>query len=228
MDHSEQPKDEGPEGLGQRNRGKMANLADQIIGHYERHAHAWETDRRHGAWNDKPWHDRFISALPSGAWVLDLGCGGGAPVAVNMVNLGLRITGIDASPTLISLCRARMPDEEWIVADMRSVSLGATFDGILAWDSFFHLKPDDQRLMFDIFAEHSGDRTILMFNGGPSHGEVVGNYRGEPLYHASLGPLEYEACLARIGFEVIAHAVEDPSAGGRTAWLARSRRRRST
>ena len=149
-------------------------------------------------------------------------------MAVNMVRCGLRITGIDASPTMISLCRERMPDEEWIVADMRSVSLRATFDGILAWDSFFHLKPDDQRSMFDVFAEHSGDRTILMFNGGPSHGEAIGRYRGEPLYHASLGAVEYEACLERIGFEIIGHAVEDPSAGGRTAWLAGSRRRIST
>jgi hypothetical protein len=140
-----------------------------------------------------------------------------------MARCGLRITGVDTSPTLISLCRERMPDQKWIVADMRSVSLGARFDGILAWDSFFHLKPDDQRRMFEVFAEHSADPAVLMFNGGPTYGEAVGSYRGDPLYHASLGPAEYEAQLDRIGFEIVAHAIEDRSAGGRTAWLARSR-----
>jgi SAM-dependent methyltransferase len=198
----------------------MASFADRIIGHYERHACAWDTDRREGVWSDKPWHDRFISVLPTRAKVLDLGCGGGEPVALNMASCGIQVSGVDASPTLISLCRERMPHEEWIVADMRSLSLGAIFDGILAWDSFFHLAPDDQRHMFDVFARHSGDRTILMFNGGPSSGEAIGDYRGEPLYHASLGSEEYEAQLSRIGFQVIAHAVEDRSAGGRTAWLA--------
>ena len=140
-----------------------------------------------------------------------------------MVSCGLRITGVDASPTLISLCRERMPAQEWIVADMRSVSLGTKFDGILAWDSFFHLKSDDQRRMFEIFARHSANPAILMFNGGPTCGEAIGSYRGDPLFHASLGLTEYEEQLERIGFEIVAHAAEDHSAGDRTAWLARSR-----
>jgi hypothetical protein len=144
-----------------------------------------------------------------------------------MVSCGFSITGVDASPTLISLCREQMPTQEWIVADMRSLSLGATFEGILAWDSFFHLKPDDQRSMFDIFAKHSSHPAALMFNGGPTSGEAVGSYRGDPLYHASLGPAEYAEQLDRIGFEIVAHAIEDRLAGGRTAWLARSRRRRA-
>jgi SAM-dependent methyltransferase len=201
----------------------MAHLSDQIIAHYERHAREWESDRRNSTWSDKPWHDRFVSTLATGAEVLDLGCGAGDPVASNMTCRGLRITGVDTAPTLISLCRERMPDQNWIVGDMRSISLGRTFDGILAWDSLFHLNPDDQRRMFDVFAQHSADSAILMFNAGPAYGEAVGSYRGDPLYHASLDPTEYQAQLDRIGFEIIAHTVMDRSAGGRTAWLARSR-----
>ena len=34
----------------------MSELADRIIGHYERHAAAWDEDRARGTWNDKPWH----------------------------------------------------------------------------------------------------------------------------------------------------------------------------
>jgi hypothetical protein len=39
------------------------------------------------------------------------------------------------------------PHQEWIIADMRRVSLDRRFDGILAWDNFFHLDHDDQRRM---------------------------------------------------------------------------------
>jgi hypothetical protein len=53
------------------------------------------------------------------------------------------------------LCQTRMPEQEWIVADMRSLTLGWQFDGVLAWDSFFHLTHDDQRGMFPIFAAHT-------------------------------------------------------------------------
>jgi SAM-dependent methyltransferase len=133
----------------------MTDFADRITGHYERHATAWDTDRRKSGWNDKRWHDRFIEVLPKRAKILDLGCGGGSPVAVDLVAHALGVTGVDSSPTLISLCRNRLPEQEWIVADMRSLSLGRTFEGLLAWDSFFHLKPNDQRSMFAVFASHT-------------------------------------------------------------------------
>jgi SAM-dependent methyltransferase len=200
----------------------MKGLADRIIDHYEHHAREWDADRRNSGWNDKPWHDRFIAALPEGATVLDLGCGAGSPVALHMVECGLRVTGVDASPTMVSLCRERMPDQEWIVGDMGSLALGRRFDGLLAWDGFFHLKPEDQRRMFAVFAEHAAKSALLMFNSGPTQGEAIGSYRGSPLYHASLDAAEYRALLAQSGFDVVAHVVEDGQAGGRTVWLARS------
>jgi SAM-dependent methyltransferase len=200
----------------------MGDAADRIVEHYERHALSWDTDRRAAAWNDKRWIERFLDMLPRGAGVLDLGCGGGSPVASYMVARGFRVTGVDSSPTLIALCRSRLPEDEWIVADMRSLALGRRFEGILAWDSFFHLRHDDQRAMFEVFAAHAATGAIIMFNAGLGHGEGLGSYRGDPLYHASLSAPEYESLLAKFRFELIEHSVNDPAKGGRIVWLARS------
>jgi SAM-dependent methyltransferase len=205
----------------------MKEMADRIIDHYERHARDWDADRNRyvDPWSDKPWHDRFVAVLPGReATVLDLGCGSGSPVAKYMAECGLHVTGIDSSPTLISLCRERLPDHEWLVGDMRLLRLPRRFNGILAWDSFFHLTPDDQRRMFDVFARHAAPSATLMFNSGPAHGEGIEAYRGDPLYHASLNPDEYTALLDSIGFKVVAHAVKDrQTGGGRTVWLTRGR-----
>ena len=62
-------------------------------------------------------------------------------------------------------------------------------------------------------------RCILMFNAGLRHGEAIGAYRGDPLYHASLDASEYRALLADWGFELIEHAIHDPATGGRIYWL---------
>ena len=132
------------------------------------------------------------------------------------------MTGVDSSPTMISLCRSRLPDHGWVVADMRRLSLGRRFDAILAWDSFFHHDHDDQRGMFAVFGEHSSADAVLMLNTGPGHGEGVGSYRGDPLYHASLAPAEYVTLVNGIGFEVIERAANDARAGGRTVWLCTS------
>jgi hypothetical protein len=66
--------------------------------------------------------------------------------------------------------------------------------------------------MFAIFAQHASIGTVLMFNSGPQHGEGVGEYRGDPLYHVSHSPAEYEALTARFGFQVLQHATNDAQA----------------
>jgi trans-aconitate methyltransferase len=204
----------------------MEDASNRIVEHYERHALSWDADRRAAAWIDKPFIERFLGLLPRGATVLDLGCGGGSPVALHMTAQGFRVTGVDSSAAMISLCRTRMPDREWIVGDMRSLALRRQFDGLLAWDSFFHLSHADQRTMFGIFAAHAAPAAILMFNAGFGHGEAVGSYRGDALYHASLDASEYEALLADRGFDLVEHSINDPAKGGRIFWLARASQRR--
>ena len=77
--------------------------------------------------------------------------------------------------------------------------------------------------MFRIFAAHAAPSAVLMFNAGPEAGEIIGSYRADPLYHASLSRDEYAALLESIGFSVIAYRAEDwETGGGRTVWLARA------
>jgi cyclopropane fatty-acyl-phospholipid synthase-like methyltransferase len=202
--------------------------AETVIDLYRRHAQQWDAARRSNVWNDRAWIDAFANHLSRGSCVLDLGCGGGVPVARLLAGLGMRITGVDASPEMIALARNRMPAQEWIVADMRRLALRQRFEGILAWDSYFHLAHDAQRAMFSVFSAHAEDDAVLLFNTGPQHGEGTSTFtfKDEPLYHASLAPAEYRALLDREGFEVICHAANDARSGGRTAWLCRRKRPR--
>jgi hypothetical protein len=121
---------------------------------------------------------------------------------------------------MIALCRTRFPDAEWLVRDMRELALARRFDGLIAWDSFFHLNMDDQRAMFPRFADHTNPGAPLIFTSGPRAGESIGRYHGEPLYHASLDPTEYRRLLALNGFTVQAYEPDDAGCGGHTVWLA--------
>jgi SAM-dependent methyltransferase len=200
----------------------MPNPADRIIDLYERHASAYIADRDSRLHIERTWLDRFIELLPQNAAILDIGCGSGEPIARHLIERGFQITGIDSSPTLIARCRQRFPNRQWQVADMRSLALGKSFDGLLAWDSFFHLAADYQRRMFAIFKQHAARNAALMFTSGSAHGEAIGTYQGEPLYHASLAPEEYRSLLEANGFRVIANVFDDPDCGGHAVWLAQS------
>jgi SAM-dependent methyltransferase len=199
----------------------MASEAERIIGLYQRHAAEWDKDRGRSLF-EKPWLDRFLALLPQSASVLDIGCGAAEPIARYLIERGCQVTGIDSSSALIGMFKDRFPDQEWVVADMRMLSLDRRFDGILAWDSFFHLSPHDQRGMFPIFRRHTRAKAALMFTSGPSHGEAIGTYKGEPLYHGSLDGAEYRSLLHERGFEVVSHVVDAPCCGQHTVWLARS------
>lgn len=195
--------------------------AASIIGLYERHAAAFDRQREKNLF-ERGWLDRFTALIPPGGTVLDLGCGSGEPIARHLVESGFRVTGVDSSPAMIAMCRARFPAQGWQTADMRGLALGRRFDGILAWNSFFHLDHADQRRMFPVFRDHAAAGAALMFTSGPSHGIALGQFEGEALFHSSLDPAEYRALLAANGFRVAAHRAEDPGCNGHTVWLAQA------
>jgi SAM-dependent methyltransferase len=202
----------------------MAGEDAGIIDLYERHALAFDGMRGRNLF-EKPWLEHFAGLIPRRGHVLDLGCGGAEPMAAHLIKRGFHLTGVDTSKTLIGLARKRFPGMAWYEADMRTFYMPTKFSGILAWHSFFHLNADDQRAMFPRFGAMAGPGAALMFTSGHFEGEAMGEFGGEPLYHASLSGEEYRALLAKSGFQVVAQISQDPACGGATVWLAKNIRR---
>lgn len=123
----------------------------QTIGVYEAEAEAWDRSRPRSL-TEKLWLDKFATVMPAGGTVLDAGCGGGDPIARYLIDQGFSLTGIDAAQSMIAIAQARFPMFTWQQMDMRTLNLECKFDGILSWDSFFHLTPDEQRLTLRFFS----------------------------------------------------------------------------
>jgi SAM-dependent methyltransferase len=194
---------------------------DAIIPTYQRYAARFDALRDRGLF-ERPWLDAFAALVPPGGAVLDLGCGMAEPIAAHLIAQGFQLTGLDSAPGMIALCRARFPAHRWLVGDMRAPPLTAGFDGIIAWNSFFHLTAEDQRAMFRHFAALAAPGAALLFTSGPRAGTAIGALEpGVPLFHASLDPEEYRALLAAQGFAVVRHIAEDPDCNRHTVWLAR-------
>jgi len=171
---------------------------------------------------ERRWLDRTLNHA-QGRRVLDLGCGSGRPIAQYMADRRALVTGVDGAAAMIDLFRKNLPQAEAIHADMRELALDQTFDILLAWNSFFHLSPDDQKLMFPIFAAHAAPGAILLFTSGPAAGEPVGEVGGQPIYHSSFDPPVYRDLLDQNGFEEIAFVPEDPDCQMHSVWMCRKR-----
>ena len=194
-------------------------LAQNIIEIYKKHARAW-TELRGDFLYEKEWLDLFLSLIPVHSTLLDLGCGSGKPIADYLIQQGHTLIGVDSSDVMIAMAQKNFPKQTWVQADMRTVELDQKFNAILAWDSFFHLIPDDQRQIFAQFAQFSVTNTALMFTSGPMAGEAMGDMFGDALYHASLSQDEYRVLLKQYGFNVVKMVANDVECTGHTVWLA--------
>lgn len=198
-------------------------MPDGIAEHYERHAHLFDAARSKDL-VERGWLDRFLLGVPKGGRILDLGCGAGEPIARYLIDRGRQLTGVDISERMIALARTRFGRHRWICADMRDAVVEGPFHGVIAWDSIFHLRPEDQAAMVVKAAQWLEPDGALLFNTGSARDETIGCQFGDDLYHASLAPAEYRALFAGHGLLEVAFVPHDHATGGRAIWLARRRR----
>ena len=95
---------------------------------YQRHGEVW-AEARNKELVERSWLDRFSALLPARGAVLDIGCGSGLPIARELVRRGFDVTGVDSTPTMISLFRRNLPDTPAHLMDMRQLALDRRFAG---------------------------------------------------------------------------------------------------
>lgn len=199
------------------------DAADRIVPLYQEHAAAWIAARGSLHPDEQGWLERFVALVPPGGHVLDLGCGHGHPVAAMLLEQRLRVTGIDASEPLLAQARATLPAGDWRHGDLRRLDLAERFDAILVWYSSFHLTGPEQRALIACLGALAHPGAPLMITTGPHAGVALGEWQGEPLFHASLSPANYAAALDAAGFDPLAYQAGEPLGPGPSVWLARAR-----
>lgn len=86
----------------------------------------------------------LLPRLPSGARVLDAGCGTGVPTARRLAAAGHKVSGVDISPVMVDLARRNVPEGDFTVADILEVPIDpGMFDAATAFFSLLMLPRAD-------------------------------------------------------------------------------------
>lgn len=105
---------------------------------YNRIAEDWHKDHTSDTWWIEE-TDRYLSFLPEGGSVLDVGCGSGVKSAY-MLQRGFNVTGIDISENLIAIAKRESPQGDFRILSMTELdSMEKAFDGVFAQASLLHI-----------------------------------------------------------------------------------------
>jgi 2-polyprenyl-3-methyl-5-hydroxy-6-metoxy-1,4-benzoquinol methylase len=151
----------------------------------------------------------WARTLPSGAAVIDLGCGPGLPITEVLVSEGLNVYAIDASPSLVDAFRRNLPGIQVACEAVEASSFfHRTFDGVLAWGLIFLLTAEEQRRLIHRIADILVPGGRLLFTSCAGREPLVWTDAMTGLESRSLGAVEYRRQLTSVGLSLI-HEYED-------------------
>jgi SAM-dependent methyltransferase len=139
----------------------------------------------------------FVTALPTGAKVLDLGCGTGSAAAV-MRDHGLNVTALDASPEMAALAKRRF-NLDVTLGTFDDLTGQNIYDGI--WASFSLLHAPRADMPRHLKAIHDALKTGGVFSLGlkTGTGEMRDKLGRQYTYY---GQAELHELLGQAGFGI--------------------------
>lgn len=145
---------------------------------------------------------QWARSLPLNATVLDVGCGAGDPISKALVEEGLTVYAMDASPSMVKVFQQNFPNTPVACeAAEDSLYFNRQFDAIIAWGLMFLLPAETQKVVIPKMARalYSGGR--LLFTA-PSQ-KMKWNDAITEIESVSLGAEEYKELLATSGLSLI-------------------------
>lgn len=152
----------------------------------------------------------FLSCLPAGGRVLDVGSGTGLPYAGALVEGGFDVVGVDVSSRMVELARGHVPGACFVEMSMTEMEYEGEFDGVLAVYSMLLLDPPLFRDVAGrvVGALRGGGVFYLVLNepwgeGADVDGEAVVEIMGEAMYSRGYSVGEVRDVFLPLGLEEV-------------------------
>ncbi|MBD3280282.1 methyltransferase domain-containing protein [Candidatus Dojkabacteria bacterium] len=168
-----------------------------------------------------PYIEKFAEELPESGHVLDIGCGSGVPNAKYLVQSDFNLVGIDPSEELIKLAEKNVPQAKFLNSGILKFETDQKFDGIIAWDSLFHLKLDEHEEAFKKITSLLKPIGYFLFTHGGSEGEIESEMYNNEFYYSSPGPDKIKSMLQELGYEILEWDLNMEEGNGYLIVLAR-------
>lgn len=152
---------------------------------------------------------RYVSALaarlPSGAKVLDLGCGSGIPTTRQLAE-HFAVTGVDISSQQVERAKRNVPGASFIQGDMTALELPpGSFDAVTAFFSIFHLPRQEQPELLGSIARwlRPGGFFVGVMSGKDDEVDYVERWMGAPMFWSGYDSETNKGLVRESGLSII-------------------------
>jgi len=169
------------------------------------------------------WCRELLDRLPEGARVVELGCGGGTD-ETRSLSARFRLTGVDLSEAQLARARERVPEAEYLHADLTTVEFPA--GTLWAVASFYVLNHVPRELLAPLFGRI---RTwlcpgglLLATLGATDLPGWTGDFLGAPSYFSGFPPETNRRLLSDAGFTLVRDEVvtiREPESDATFHWI---------
>lgn len=151
---------------------------------------------------------RWAQTLETGAAILDIGAGHGEPLTRVLIETGLTVSAVDASPRLVAAFQDRYPHVEIACEPVEeSRFFDKKFDAVLAVGLIFLLPEDAQRSLIDRVAQALSPGGRFLFSAPRETGSWSDVLTDQT--SISLGEAEYLKRLEASGLTFVAHHLDE-------------------
>lgn len=138
------------------------------------------------------------------AKILDLGCGNGIPVSKILSKY--KLTGIDISEKQIEQAKSNVPNAKFICTDILEFDFKHNYwDAIVSYYAIFHLKKDEQLILFDKMAKglRLGGYFLLTLTLLNEQGYTEDDFFGVKMFWENYSLKEYEKKFTEKGMKIL-------------------------
>lgn len=160
--------------------------------------------------------EQLTNRLPSGAHILDLGCGSGVPVDRFLADRGFQITGLDISPRQIELAKENVPQGDYRIVDMSTLLPGQfNVDAVVSFYAIFHIDRRQHLRLLQTINSFLPPKGLLLVTLGAEEWEgYEEDFYGAKMWWSHFGADHNNKLIQDAGFNPIISEV-DTSGGER-------------
>ncbi len=146
----------------------------------------------------------FMKRLPTGARVLDAGCGAGEPIT-RILSERFKVVGVDISRKQVEAARKILPYCDFVWQDMTTLTYpDGYFDGIISYYAIPHVPREEHKGLMDNFFRmlKEGGYVLLCFGTDDDPGTVIDGFFGVKMYWSSFDAGTNVEMLKETGFHI--------------------------